>query len=92
LELLSSALGNDQLIRDGQAEFSGYISWIGGLSDFSKETIEGKVNLQVEKGAWVEGKPGPAGRLLGLFNMNALTRRLSFDFSDVADEGFNLIN
>ncbi|WP_198264169.1 YhdP family protein [sulfur-oxidizing endosymbiont of Gigantopelta aegis] len=89
LELLSSALGNDQLIRDGKAEFSGYISWIGGLSDFSKETIEGKVNLQVEKGAWIEGKPGPAGRLLGLFNMNALTRRLSFDFSDVADEGFN---
>ncbi|MCU7937990.1 MAG: hypothetical protein KZQ64_10065 [gamma proteobacterium symbiont of Bathyaustriella thionipta] len=87
-EKLLIALGNDQLIRNGKLKLSGYMSWIGGLSDFSKENIEGKVNLISENGAWIEGKPGTAGRLLGLLNMNALVRRFSLDFSDVSKEGF----
>ncbi|MCU7798728.1 MAG: hypothetical protein KZQ70_00950 [gamma proteobacterium symbiont of Lucinoma myriamae] len=87
-EKLLIALGNDQLIRGGKLQLSGYMSWIGGLTDFSKENIEGNINLISEKGAWVEGKPGAAGRLIGLLNMNALVRRLSLDFSDVSKEGF----
>ena len=88
LEKLVNAFGYEQLIRQGKAQISGYISWSGGLNDLSKENMEGKLNLNVGKGAWVEVKPGAAGRLLGLFNMNAFTRRLSLDFSDVSDEGF----
>ncbi len=88
LDKLASAFGYDQLIRQGKTEVSGYISWSGGLNDLSKENLEGKLNFSVDKGAWVEVKPGAAGRLLGLFNMNAFARRLSLDFSDVSKEGF----
>ena len=87
-EKLLMALGNEQLIRDGKLKVTGYMSWIGGLTDFSKENLEGNINIISEKGAWVEGEPGAAGRLLGLLNMNVLMRRLSLDFSDVSKEGF----
>ncbi len=88
LEKLAVAFDNDRLIRQGKAEFSGYVSWPGGLNDVSYETMDGKVNIKVEQGAWIEGKPGAAGRLLGLLNMNAFARRLSLDFSDVSKDGF----
>ncbi|RKZ98668.1 MAG: hypothetical protein DRQ43_01175 [Gammaproteobacteria bacterium] len=87
-EKLLLALGNDQLIRKGKVHLSGHMSWKGGLTDFSMENTEASINVTSEKGAWVDGKPGPAGRLLGLLNMNALVRRLSLDFSDFSKEGF----
>ena len=81
-------LGYDQLMRGGKARISGYLSWPGGPADYSKDVIEGKVSIKVEKGTYLEGKPGTAGRILGLLNMNALVRRISFDFTDVSDKGF----
>ncbi|MCP3851264.1 MAG: hypothetical protein GY694_13640 [Gammaproteobacteria bacterium] len=88
VEKLLIALGYDQLIRQGKAKISGYLSWQGDLSDLGYETIDGKLIVDAEKGAWIEGKPGAAGRLLGLLNMNAFSRRLSLDFSDVSKDGF----
>ncbi len=81
-------LGYDQLMRGGKARISGYLSWPGGPADYSKDVIEGKLSIKVEKGAYLEGKPGAAGRILGLLNMNALARRISLDFTDVSDEGY----
>ncbi len=81
-------LGYDQLMRGGKARISGYLSWPGGPSDYSKDVIEGKLSIKVEKGAYLEGKPGTAGRILGLLNMNALARRISLDFTDVSDKGY----
>lgn len=88
LEQLFIALGNEQLIRRGKSKISGYIKWQGGLSDYRNDNIEGRFTIAVVNGAWIEGKPGAIGRLLGLLNMNVLARRLSLDFSDVSDEGF----
>ncbi len=80
--------GYDQLMRGAKAKLSGYLRWPGGPKDLSKETMHGKLAIEVEQGAYLEGKPGTAGRLLGLLNMNALARRISLDFSDVSDKGF----
>ncbi len=88
MEKLLSAMGYDELVRDGQVDLSGYVHWIGDLSDFNLTDIEANITLDVSNGTWLEGKPGTAGRLLGLLNMNALVRRLSFDFTDVSKDGF----
>lgn len=80
--------GYDQLMRGGKANVSGYLGWPGDLSSYNKQTLEGKLSIEVEKGAYLEGKPGAAGRVLGLLNMNALARRITLDFSDVSDKGF----
>ena len=81
-------LGNDEVIRDGKLKLRGNLHWQGGLHSITHKNLKGNFHLAIKKGAWVEGKPGTAGRLLGLLNMNALIRRLSLDFSDVSKKGF----
>ncbi len=80
--------GYDQLMRGGKAKIFASLNWPGGPLDYSNDTIAGKLSIKVEKGAYLEGKPGAAGRVLGLLNMNALARRITLDFSDVSDKGF----
>lgn len=43
--------------------------------------------LEIGKGSVLTMNPG-AGRLFGLLSLNALPRRLSGDFADIADQGF----
>lgn len=88
LEKFLTQLGYDQLIRNGEARVSGYVSWPGGLADFSTQNAQGKISLSVKNGTYLEGQPGTAGRLLGLLNMNALARRISLDFTDVSRRGY----
>ncbi|MDX2506061.1 MAG: DUF3971 domain-containing protein [Gammaproteobacteria bacterium] len=88
MEELFKRLGYEQLMRAGEAKFAGDVSWPGSPADFSKQSVNGTLYVRVNKGAYLEGKPGAAGRLLGLLNMNALARRISLDFSDVSDKGY----
>jgi hypothetical protein len=43
--------------------------------------------MQIGKGRFLKVDPG-VGRLFGLFNLGALRRRLTFDFSDIFKKGF----
>ena len=85
---LLKALGNDQTIHDGKTQLTGNLSWPGGLMDISKAAVSGNFHIISQKGVFVDGEAGTAGRLLGLLNMNALARRLSFDFNDFSAKGF----
>jgi uncharacterized protein YhdP len=46
------------------------------------------MNLEASKGQFVKLDPGAAGKLLGLISLQGLTRRITFDFNDVFNEGF----
>ncbi|MES1953225.1 YhdP family protein [Salinisphaera hydrothermalis] len=48
--------------------------------------LDGNVHLALDNGSLLTVEPGP-GRLLGLFNLYVLPRRLRLDFSDVVDKG-----
>ncbi|WP_423822869.1 YhdP family protein [Salinisphaera sp. SPP-AMP-43] len=48
--------------------------------------LDGHVVLKLDDGALLTVEPGP-GRLLGLFNLYVLPRRLRLDFRDVVDKG-----
>ena len=48
--------------------------------------LNGRVNLAMDDGTLLSIEPGP-GRLLGLFNLYVLPRRLTLNFRDVVDEG-----
>lgn len=72
------------------AEMQGHISldWPGSPAAFSLASLEGEVRLKTGKGRLVEIKEG-AGKLLNLFSLNSLQRRLSLDFTDLTREGFS---
>ncbi|MBE9525746.1 MAG: hypothetical protein IME94_02135, partial [Proteobacteria bacterium] len=89
IEEFNKQLQLDEIIRQGKAEASGFVKWQGAPSDFSKKNLKGNIHIDVQKGSFIDAKPGAAGRLLGLLNLNELTRRISLDFTDVKDEGFS---
>lgn len=62
-------------------------SWPGAPSAFSLANIDGTLKVQVGEGRIVDVQPG-VGRLLGLFSITQLPRRLALDFGDVYKSGF----
>ncbi len=64
------------------------LDWPGNPASFNLATVEGKISLETGKGRLVEVKEG-AGKLLNLFSLNSLQRRLTLDFTDLTKEGFS---
>ncbi|MBS0432538.1 MAG: TIGR02099 family protein [Proteobacteria bacterium] len=62
-------------------------SWPGAPSAFSLANIDGTLKVSVGEGRILDVRPG-MGRLLGLFSITQLPRRLALDFGDVYKSGF----
>ncbi len=62
------------------------LSWPGGWDEDLLEHASGAISVQADAGQLVNLQPG-AGRMLGLFSVAALPRRLALDFSDLTDKG-----
>jgi uncharacterized protein YhdP len=84
---LLSRLGTPDAIRGGEGRLEGEVSWQGSPITLDYASMNGKMNLLVEKGQFLKTEPG-AARLLGVLNLQALPRRLTLDFRDVFSEGF----
>lgn len=61
-------------------------NWAAALPDFALERISGTLNFETGPGQLLEINPG-LGRIMGLFSMQSLNRRLSLDFSDLFQPG-----
>jgi uncharacterized protein (TIGR02099 family) len=82
------AFGYGGLISGGQnthALIDG--SWSGAPSAFSLANLNGTMKVSVGEGRILDVQPG-MGRLLGLFSITQLPRRLTLDFGDVYKSGF----
>jgi len=62
--------------------------WNGPPAAFALERLNGEMDLNIVQGNILTADPG-AGRVLGLFSLTELPRRLAMDFRDVFDEGFS---
>ena len=79
---LSSALNGGK----GQATAS--LDWAGAPFDISWARLAGQATLSLSDGRLNEIDPGQTGRLLGLFNLAQLPKRLTFGFGDLFQKGF----
>ncbi len=84
---LLTRLGTPDAIRGGEGRLEGEVSWQGSPITLDYASMNGKMNLSIEKGQFLKTDPG-AARLLGVLNLQALPRRLTLDFRDVFSEGF----
>jgi uncharacterized protein YhdP len=84
---LLTRLGTPDAIRGGEGRLEGEVSWQGSPITLDYASMNGKMNLSIEKGQFLKTDPG-AARLLGVLNLQALPRRLALDFRDVFSEGF----
>lgn len=81
-------LGFSAVIRKGVAQASGKLNWWGAPTQFTLKKLNGDIQLKIENGNIKEVDAG-AGRLLGLFSLSALPRKLFGDFNDTFKSGFS---
>ena len=86
-KLLASMQYADMINR-GEVNADIDIFWSGALTDFSLQTISGVLDLNIKEGQILHVEPGGSGRVLGLFSLAEIPRRLSLDFSDFFGKGF----
>ncbi len=80
---LSSALNG------GKGQASASLDWAGSPFDLNWARLGGQATLALSDGRFNEIDPGQAGRLLGLFNLAELPKRLTFGFGDMFQKGFS---
>ena len=84
---LMRRLGHPEGIKGGAASISGNLNWMGRLEDFQLANLNGRLKAQFKNGRFTQMDPG-VGRLLGIFSLQSLPRRIALDFRDVFSEGF----
>ncbi len=82
-------LSFEQIIVSDRMSLEAKLSWPGKpLSILSFYEIGGELSLLMEEGSVLDLDPG-ANRMVGLFSIAALPRRLALDFSDVFNKGLS---
>jgi uncharacterized protein (TIGR02099 family) len=85
---LFKRLGRPEAIVGGTATLAGAVSWEGAPYRVDIPTLSGRLQLQARKGRFSKLEPG-IGKLLGVFSLQSLPRRLTFDFRDIFAQGFS---
>lgn len=84
---LLGRFGMPGVVKGGKGLLEGQLGWQGSPMDLHYPSLEGTLQLDVQKGQFLKADPGLA-RLLGVLSLQSLPRRLLLDFRDVFSEGF----
>ncbi len=79
-------MGFNAPITNAQTLVEMKAQWSGLPSQFNMATIDGALDIKIGQGQVLDQDPG-FGRVLGLFNLTNLPRRLILDFRDVLSDG-----
>lgn len=88
-----SAVGYPDVLDEGSGTLEADVRWRGPLYLPDLASLSGRGSFDIARGAILPIDPG-AARMVGLFALQSLPRRLSFDFRDVTSDGlaFERIN
>ena len=81
------SLGFESGLRNGSGNIKAQLTWPDAPHKINLAQVVGNGSMDINNGSVVEVEPG-AARLLALFNLSAIARRLSLDFKDVTTKGF----
>ncbi|MCH8106048.1 MAG: TIGR02099 family protein [Proteobacteria bacterium] len=81
-----ASLDIGDIMHNGEVDIEGRAGWSGELLRINWDSLIGEARFKVLDGVLKNVDPGK-GRLVGLFNISLLPRRLLLDFSDVIGEG-----
>lgn len=85
--LLLDRFGRAGVVRGGKGHLEGQIAWAGSPLAIDYPSLAGQLQMDIERGQFLQVEPG-AAKLLGVLSLQALPRRLVLDFRDVFSEGF----
>jgi len=81
-----SSIGLTEVLSDGEGSIEMQLSWPGAAYLPSLDTLDGTISMALERGNIIPLEPG-AGKMMGLFALQALPRRLNLDFKDISSDG-----
>ncbi len=84
---LLGLFGMPGTVRGGSGTLGGQVRWVGSPMRLDYRSLGGELSVDLGKGQFLKSDPGIA-KLIGVLNLQALRRRLAFDFRDVFAEGF----
>jgi uncharacterized protein (TIGR02099 family) len=84
---LLERMGYRDLLRGGTATLEGTLAWTGEPFKIDFPSLSGELKLDAKNGQFLKVDPG-AGKLISLLSLQALPRRLTGDFGDVFQKGF----
>ena len=84
---LLTRLGTKDALRGGAGKLEGQVNWQGSPMTLHYPSLGGRFNVNIGRGQFLQAEPGVA-KLLGVLSLQALPRRLMFDFRDVFSTGF----
>lgn len=84
---LLDRFGFSGVVKGGKGKLDGDVSWKGLPFALDIPSLSGQIHMDVNNGQFLKVDPG-AAKLLGVLNLQALPRRLMFDFRDVFSDGF----
>ncbi|MCU0928479.1 MAG: TIGR02099 family protein [Burkholderiaceae bacterium] len=84
---LLARLGMPGALRGGRGELAGDVAWQGSPLAPHAPTMNGQLRLALRQGRFLQADSG-AARLLSVLSLQALPRRLTLDFRDVFEQGF----
>ena len=84
---LLTRLGTKDALRGGAGKLEGQVNWQGSPMTLHYPSLGGRFNVNIGRGQFLQAEPGVA-KLLGVLSLQALPRRLLFDFRDVFSAGF----
>ncbi|MCL6268904.1 TIGR02099 family protein [Sansalvadorimonas sp. 2012CJ34-2] len=81
--------GYPELMTGKRLKSSSYWTWVGSPGGFQMKEMEGHSDIEVRNGRFlsVDSSSSSALRLFGVLNVDAITRRLRLDFSDLFRSG-----
>ena len=80
-------VGQANVIKGGRMKMAGSFGWMGGPGDFAVVALDGDLHMDLRNGQFLKLDPG-AAKLIGIFSLQSLPRRISLDFRDVFSQGF----
>ena len=81
------SLGWSVALKNSDAVVESIVRWPGAPHQIALDKATGISHINLGPGVVKDVEPG-AGRFLALFNLGAISRRLTLDFSDVGKKGF----
>lgn len=85
---LMRALHYKSVLGEAPTQSQIRLEWPGGLGSFALARSTGTIELEVGAGRLLDVEPG-VGRVLGILNLGALSRRLALDFTDLYEQGLS---
>lgn len=89
-----SGWGVPDLLSWGRGRLEFKLNWLGQFQQFNTASLNGHVSVHVNRGNILKISEGTQselglGRVLNLFSLQTIPRRLSLDFSDLSLKGFH---